>query len=136
MTQKFELKLNLKTLFWTCLFVGTTAGALSVSGRGDLAALGALMGLLLSAAWHLLVLRPTEVEQNIGKDRIALNMATQGLKPERIRQRRWIFAAGFLLVWIVAVVPPLAPYGRQFVSFLERSLRSEQVILRLSLIHI
>jgi len=131
MTQKFELKLNLKTLFWTCLFVGTTAGALSVSGRGDLAALGALMGLLLSAAWHLLVLRPTEVEQNIGKDRIALNMATQGLKPERIRQRRWIFAAGFLLVWIVAVVPPLAPYGRQFVSFLERSLRSEQVILRI-----
>jgi hypothetical protein len=131
MSQKKKNKFRLITFVWSCLFVGFTAAALSASGRGDLAMLGGLMGLLIAGAWHQLVLHPIDLERSLGRERLALNLATQGQTARNLRDKRTIFAAGFLLVWLLAVIPPLTPQGRNFFSWLERHLRSEQAVLRI-----
>lgn len=131
MSQKTKTEFKLKTFLWSALFVGLTAGALSVSGRGDLALLGGLLGLLIAVAWNQLVLLPLEAERKLGRERLALNLATQNLTAAKLRDKRTLFAAGILLIWLLAVVPPLLPQGRIFISWLEQHLRSEQVVLRI-----
>jgi hypothetical protein len=131
MTQKTTSKFKMKTFIWSCIFVGFTAGALSVSGRGDLALLGGLLGLLIAVAWNQLVLFPNEVERSLGRERVTLNLSTRHLTPRNLRDKRTLFAAGLLLVWLLAVIPPLVPQGRNLVSWLERHLRTEQVVLRI-----
>lgn len=120
-----------KTLIWTCVFVGCTSAALGTSGRSGLATLGALMGLVLAIVWHRFYLRPAELEKSLGEDRVQLNLSTLGLTPGPLRTRRRIFALGFLVVWIAAVITPLSPYGQEFLTWAERLIRSEQVVLRI-----
>jgi hypothetical protein len=71
------------------------------------------------------------VSDQIGQQRLELNLSTQGLQASSLRRRRLIFAGGFLAVWLAGVIPPVAPHARQAYGWLERNLRSEQVFLRI-----
>jgi hypothetical protein len=130
MTQKKKSTLRLDTLLWSIVFVGLTAGALAVSGRGDLTLVGALWGLLLAAAWHLLILTPHHLERSLGRERVKLNLRSLRLDDTRLKRGRFVFAALFLSLWLAVVIPPLTPYGRALASMAERILRREQVVLR------
>ncbi|NBW83602.1 hypothetical protein EBR21_17790, partial [bacterium] len=129
--KKFRLKIDLRTLAWTIVFVGFTSASVATSGRGDFLWLGALLGLLLAGAWHLLVLHPMRIEETLGDERLELNLETQNLKRRQLGRRRLVFAAGLLALWSIAVLPPLAPQGRELLSWLEKTLRTEQVVLRI-----
>jgi hypothetical protein len=128
--KKFNWKIDLRTLAWTIVFVGLTSASVATNGRGDFLWLGALLGLLLAGAWHLLILHPLHIEETLGNERLELNLETQNLKRRQLRLRRLVFGGGMLALWSIAVLPPLAPQGRELFSWLEKTLRTEQVVLR------
>ncbi|MEN9809091.1 MAG: hypothetical protein RLZZ488_658 [Pseudomonadota bacterium] len=128
---KYQFKLNIRVLLWSCFFVGFTSLAMTTAGRTELAFVGALAGLLIAAAWVRFVLLPADVSDQIGRERLQLNLTTQGLQASTLRHRRLIFAGGFLAVWLAGVIPPVTPHARQAYGWLERNLRSEQVFLRI-----
>jgi hypothetical protein len=122
---------QLKSVLWSVVFVGVTAAAVSFSGRKDSVILGALLGLVIAVAWHRFFLEPWQREKSLGKERLTLNLKTLGVQIESLQKRRNIAAAVFMLVWIGAVVPPLVPQIARSFSWLEQTLRTEQVFLRI-----
>jgi len=122
---------QLNSVLWSVVFVCVTAAAVSSSGRNDSLILGALLGLLLAAAWHRFFLDAWQREKSLGQERLALNLQTFGVRPEKLRTQRNTAAAVFLIIWLGAVVPPLAPQVMRGFTWLEQSLRTEQVHLRI-----
>ncbi|MEN9529528.1 MAG: hypothetical protein RI932_1401 [Pseudomonadota bacterium] len=122
---------QLKSVLWSVVFVCVTAAAVSFSGRNDSVILGALLGLILAYAWQRFFLEAWQREKELGKERLTLNLQTFGVRPEKLSQRRTIAAALFLVVWAVAVVPPILPQVTRAYTWLEQTLRTEQVQLRI-----
>lgn len=118
------------SLAWTLGFVVISAAAVASAGRTDLAFFGGLLGFLLAAVWQFNFLQPERSERALGRERLELNLQTAGLKLSSLRLHRRILAAGILIVWLCAVIPPLlAPAGRAF-AWVERQLKTEQAFLR------
>lgn len=128
--EKMISKMDLRSLAWTLFFVGFTSSSVATSSRGDFFWLGALLGLLVAGAWNLLVLHPLKIEHTIGAERLDLNLQTRKLDRRKLGRRRFVFACGLLAMWSIATLPPLAPKGRDLLTWLEKKLRSEQVFLR------
>lgn len=120
---------RLKSVVWSLAFTVLTAWSLFLSGGYETAMLGVLFGLVLSAAFHFFVLEPSRVENELGEERLQLNLRTKGIVAQTARRWRYVFAAGIVGVWLLAVVPALTPAAGKFYSWLETHLRAEQVLL-------
>lgn len=120
-----------KSLAWSLLLTLTTVVSISFAERSDLTVYGGILGLLLASVWHRFVLEPKQAEQELGPERLKLNLETLGFSHKTIKKQRRFIASGIIIIWLIAVTPPLiAPAGRAY-SWLERQLKVEQVVLRL-----
>ncbi|MEY4065899.1 MAG: hypothetical protein RIR26_2107 [Pseudomonadota bacterium] len=122
--------LQKKTCLAGLIFIFTTAAAVSFYGRGDATFIGALLGALLTAAWHRFVLLPSDTEKKLGHDRLELNLNAMGFSLRGVRWQRSILATTVLVVWLVAVIPPLMQPVASGYHWLERILRSEQAFIK------
>lgn len=117
------------SIVWSLLFIGVTSWSLFNSGGAENALLGVVFGLILSIAWHVFVLEPSRTEEELGEERLQLNLNTRGVSARALRGRRLAFAFALVSVWLLAVLPALSPTFSRVYAWVESQLRTEEVQL-------